>query len=466
MSWLKHLRAGNKLQLIFFLSIPVYLYFFLINELAILSLALPITVIAVLIFFIIPEDGIDYLFIVSLFLGKFLYQDSLRIIGITISDALFPIYLIFNAIQLPMYKTSIHKSLSTINKILFFLAIVGIISLLINLPRIETKQAIFSATFILHLIQLPIVAFFLSLKCQQNPQYLIRIINTIWYSFIFQLLIVFIQILKAGPIGSLRGEFHGTFTHHHCSIALHFLLVIPIAFLKFKSHSIITKIIAIIVLISSILISILSESRSVLVGLVISLILFILMKSKFSIKTLYIWGGASIVMFLTLLLTPLNTIISDTFNSQTGVNGMDLSTYSRLLIWRGGWESFESANILKKLFGQGMGLYYTIQYSFVLWGGTKDATGAHNNPLHVLCELGISGLLLFVSYFFLTLKILFKRRKNSIAHLFFYITIALLASGISQETFWFQSAFGSFWLFYTVVLCIVLQLTEKATQEY
>ena len=97
----------------------------------------------------------------------------------------------------------------------------------------------------------------------------------------------------------------------------------------------------------------------------------------------------------------------------------------------------------------------------MIWGSSKAASGAHNNLLHVLCEIGIFGLIIYILFFYNVLKGLYRYFNNPLSKAYFFLTIALLASGITQETFWFQKAFGSFWLFYMLFLAIILQNNQK-----
>ena len=204
----------------------------------------------------------------------------------------------------------------------------------------------------------------------------------------------------------------------------------------------------------------LSASRSAYFGIFFSLIVFFLFHFRFKMKHfIYLF---LIIVGLTALyfFTPLGANVSLTFQSNQ-TKYLDLSSASRFVIWLGAVKHFISADILTKLFGVGIGCYQTIQYGFVIFGESKAITGAHNNFLHVLSELGLTGLIIYSVLFFQICKILFNRMDDPLAKSFFFLTIALLASSLTQETFWFQKSFGSFWLFYGFFLAIVLQTKQK-----
>jgi O-antigen ligase len=144
-----------------------------------------------------------------------------------------------------------------------------------------------------------------------------------------------------------------------------------------------------------------------------------------------------------------------------------MSSFGRLLIWKGSVEHFLKAPITEKLIGCGPGTFKTIPFSFFVFD-RKGSSGAHNNFLHVLIETGIIGFVLFVYFFSVALYSLFKHSKTDpLAGLFFYGTIALLGSGFSQETFWMQFVFGNLWLFHTVLLGLIVgrPISQGITKE-
>jgi O-antigen ligase len=302
------------------------------------------------------------------------------------------------------------------------------------------------------MIELPIALLLLSVwyRCVTTKLDIIAISAI----FVFQSSLVFYQYLFQGAI--MPG---GTY-HHHGMIGN--VMTISLGWhiaLFFKAKTKTPKILYAVLSLVALLAILFSESRSSLVGIGISALLFIAL--HFRLNKMYIFSLLFSLVFAYLLLqySPLQQTIDRTFNSSPA--GLDPSSLGRILIWKGGWNYFVNAPLLIKLFGHGIGQYITVPYEFWVEMG-RLTSGAHNNLLHVLIETGIVGLIVFIIVFIKILSELWKIREiNLFAKYMFYSTIALLASGLTQETFWFQNSFGSFWLFYICCLSIAFAQNKQ-----
>jgi O-antigen ligase len=201
---------------------------------------------------------------------------------------------------------------------------------------------------------------------------------------------------------------------------------------------------------------IVSATRSALIALPFAGAAWLLMMSrKKPLQTIVIILAAIAGAYLFFHSSPGSRFIESMF--MQGDGSLDESSLSRLFIWEGGIRHFITTGISGKFTGVGIGAYPTIPYPFVLWGGNRFASGGHLNLLHVLLETGVIGLFLFCWLFWVILRSLWRKRTgNSLAFVLFYCTIGLLGSGLFQETFWFQKAFGSMWMFYSLLVSVAL----------
>jgi len=279
--------------------------------------------------------------------------------------------------------------------------------------------------------------------------------------------IVFCAVLQfpSAFFQSLSGtDMTGLLTEHHSYLGT--LLIIPFLLSLYKLISSVKnkgrKMISGCYLVSSMLILYMiygTGSRSALVGLIVSLGLYVisvLFKRDFKMIFLTI-TIIVVVAFVSIRFASLGDVINRSFNNTESVSSIDISSLSRLLIWKYTWLNFCNFSVATKLFGIGIGTFAFLKQHFVIWNGNQSFTGAHMNVLHVLVETGIVGLLCFMMVFGVKIGYLFVYRKLFIAKIALYMTVALLFSGISQETFWFQPAFGTLWLFYVCVIAMIVK---------
>lgn len=427
-------------------------------------LLLPLLIGGVVIIIFLAEI-IPFLLILTNFYGGFIFLKSK--IAVTITDIFFFLVVIAFCGYHLKKKGSISTSLEDISIVgwLFLFFFVSLISLSLNVSNLNSKYILVGIWYLLKLVQLPL-GFFIFSKCCFSSTERENLINLCILLSLLQLPVVLWQLFRASgeSILQYRNEVTGTLTYHHSMLGTFMLIAIALCLYKYtKAYTIVKKILFLILASVFLFIMILSGSRSPLFGLTVSAILFFFCHFRFRyIHFLYVIPFI-LGLLLFFYLTPLGDVIYSTFNAQE-TQLLDLSSFSRFIIWEGALDHFVSANILHKLFGVGIGAYPTIQYDLVIWGYGKTIAGAHNNLLHVLCEIGIVGLFVFIAIFYKILKTLLDAYNDPLSKAYFYLTIALIASSITQETFWFQKAFGSFWLFYTLLLALVLPHNQRIRQ--
>lgn len=465
MRLLASLKISNLLifNILMFLSLSGIVYVFSTGEYYLFLLPLSAGLLLAIIF--IPES-IPYLLLISNFYGTFILEKSY--ITITITDIFFLIVVIAyisSKLFIDARKTD-RADNSKISTILILFLITSIFSLLTNIPFAEDRYLFIAFWYLFKLSQL-LLTFFIFSDCPFTRTQIERLITICLVLSLFQIPVVWYQITNAMGYGAGFSKTHyavsGTLTYHHSMLGT--FILIPLSFSLYRfliSSTLIKKVWYGLIGTLFIGIIVFTGCRSALLGLIISCLLYLVLHVKFQKKYILYVTMFIIASLIIYTVTPLKEIINSTFyshNTQT----LDLSSVSRLFIWKSALNHFFASDILQKLFGVGIGAYSTIQNDFVLWGGLRAASGAHNNFLHVLSEIGIVGFIIFILLFYTILRNLYST-KDQLCRAFFFATIALLASGITQETFWFQRAFGSFWLCYMFFLAIILQRKQRKYQ--
>lgn len=419
-------------------------------------LVIPIVVMCALCFVFIPQS-IIYCFFFSNFSGYFVFQKS--ILGLTLTDIM-SIVVIFAYLNSWTDFKNHSPVLTKMQNILVMFLVSSLLSILVNIPQMEGKFLIISSWYFLKAAELFMV-FFIFSRYTFSPKQTERFITLCLVLSLAQLPIALSQYYIYGSYRAVSG----TLTHHHSMIGTFILIPLCFALYRFfkessKKQKLYNMLFAVIFLV----ILILSGARSAMVGLGASGLLFCI--SHFKFKKVYIISLAGVVVLAVLLylFTPLHIIVDTTFRSQE-TKTLDLSSASRFVIWKGAVDHFFRAGYLYKLFGVGIGAYQRIQYDLAIWDGQRTIAGAHNNILHVVSEVGIVGLGAFLGYFYFILKTLYQLRSNLLCKSFFFLTIALLFSGVAQETLWFQKAFGSFWLFYNFMLIVVINCHHNGNDQ-
>ncbi len=405
---------------------------------------------------------IPFFFLASNFYGGFLLDKGF--IAVTLTDIAFLIVLLGywgGGVNQDGERVFQNVSAQKIQKFLIIFFLCALFSFLFNVVNFEGVFIYFSLWYLIKLCQLFIIFRIFSIQFFSKED-IERVLSLCIILSLFQLPIILIQTRYSNPSSNYdMGGVSGTFTYHPSMIAL--CMIIPMAFSMyrfFSSNRLFYKVLYACAGFISLYILFASASRSAIFGIAISVLFAIVISFRFKTKIILNLSIVAIALVFLYNFLPLKDIVNATLHSQdTGT--LDLSSYSRFYIWYGAYLHFLKVGILQKLFGIGIGTFSSIPYEFVIWGIAKSATGAHNNFLHVLLEIGIVGFISFILLFFFILKELYKYSTNMLCRMFFFLTIALLASGLTQETFWFQKAFGSFWLYYIFLLAIVLQSNNK-----
>ena len=354
------------------------------------------------------------------------------------------------------YKTTITQ------KFIWLLFVLAIISSLLNFQTFSMFDSMRSISYLFHFLELlAIFSLILMKTTYQERDWFIGII--IVFS-LGELLVVGYQYFLGWLHGTYAYKFRdisGLFVHHS---QIGNMMTISISCAMYKMLAAKTVRNKIFYLILSLLFCwaiICSGSRGNLLGVMCAIGIMILTQIKLS-KTFFLFLlGVLLISTGLVLFSPILQLVNITLNSP--VSGVDQSSYNRFFIWKGAWEQFVKAPFITKLFGIGIGNFTNLHYSFLLESGKKATSGAHNNFLHVLTETGIIGASIFIGFFLSIIATLWKKGKeDSLAYCYIWVTIALLISGFSQETFWFQPSFGNFWLYY--MLGLGLALIKKPTQ--
>jgi O-antigen ligase len=337
---------------------------------------------------------------------------------------------------------------------LFF--VVAILSSLINFQTFSMFDTMRSFSYLFHFLELILVFSIILMKTTfRERDWFIGII--IVFS-LGELLVVGYQFFLKWLSGTYTGHFRdisGLFAHHNQVGNMMTISISCVIFRLLAAKSMRNKIVYLMLSLLFCWAIICSGARSNLLGIVSAIGVLILSQIKLS-KTYFIILMSVLLISISLMLfSPIIQLIDITLNSSG--SGVDMSSYNRLFIWKGAWEQFVKAPFITKVFGIGIGNFTNLHYSFLLETGKKATSGAHNNFLHVLTETGIAGFLTFISFFISAIVLLWKKgKKDTFAFCYIWVTLALLMSGSTQETFWFQPSFGNFWLYYMIVLALAL----------
>jgi O-antigen ligase len=417
-------------------------------------LALPIIPVIIFTIFYKPQL-IPMLLTLSFFIGLPIREHER--ISIKFADLIFFLLVcaIFSNRSKEQTEFKVTEPIEKITYIYIAFFISCVISILLNLDIKESVDIATSVWYLISLLEVIVVTLIFS---QNRMSYLKEtLISTFLIAAFFEQILGLLQYYQLGAtsLDNMRGV-QGTFTHHAMLGNMMMIAISLFLYRLLNSTTLKLKAMYLGGLLFSVYIMIISGSRSGLVGLIISLVVFTI--SQFKIKKIYFFYLAVLIVssFIILEFTPLHEIIKNTVKNEH-TRTIDLSSYGRLLIWKGAVYNFVNADVLHKLFGIGFGNYYTITYPFVLFSNAKHAAGAHNVFLHVLTETGIIGFIIFIVLFVTIIVGLIKRAKNDkLSFSMLFATVALLFSGMTQETFWFQAAFGAFWMCYAIFISFCL----------
>lgn len=433
---------------------------FLMGKVALLAYAALGAAIGLIVVILQPHI-VTYFYVLSMFFGITIFvRGSL---SVDVADLLFPLFICVN---LPVQRSALVSSYKKIIVSLLVFVFLMCLPIPINFFAYPLINSISMPWYVYRAIQLPAVIFFLYHFLHANPGRVTNVISLLLLFSLVQIPLVFYQGMFNHTGDVLRSGIHGTFLYHHSLIAMVFFALLPLFIaVAIESKIFKHKLMGMILTLFSFYIIVVSGSRSVLLGLLCGGGLYVLSNVRWNKQSLMVLISIPLLGLFLYFFTPLKEIFQHTFQAK-GTGGIDVSSLSRLVIWQETIKNFLKGTVIDKVIGIGGGLYRTLKYELVIWGGSKSASGAHNNYLHLIIEVGVIGLILFLVHFSILGKFLFNLGKKDLAaKLFFFSMIGFLISGITQETFWFQQAFGSFWVFYLTVFTVIVVRAELSHKE-
>lgn len=415
-------------------------------------LLIPLLFLSVPLFFVYPQISLFMLF-ASFFSGSYIYVE--KYFFISWSHVFFILSMLGFLSKYFFKKTRPDISLSRpLLTFLLLFFIVAVLSFLLNIGN-HTFSALFSLSYLFNFALL-IIAFVL-FSSGALKQYKNSIIVFILLLSFLEIPVVFYQVIALGKnyFASYR-DITGTFGSHHSMLAN--MMTFPLGFSLFKlldkpkfKHFLFFTFLTI----CSLCAIIYSGSRSNIIGITGAILVLALLRLRLKAIYFIYFGSFIFALFLLLKLTPIPHLIASTIHSkETGF--LDISSLWRIFIWKYFWNHYWHSGIFCKLFGVGMANSMTISLP-EFFGNSKLVGGAHNNFLHVLIETGFVGFLFFMAFYVTVLIKLYRQSSyDRLALAYFFITLSLLLSGITQETFWFQPVFGCLWLYHTCLLALIL----------
>lgn len=398
------------------------------------------------------------IFIISLFWGNIYFRNEG--FGVTISDLVF-VLLFIGYLGAGLKHKSARFQIKKTDRALIVsfgvMILAMILSLVINSSVLPDNYIFYGAVKSAYVVQYLLA--FLMVKSLCLPDKGEGILKLIYFLSLIQLPIAFYQLLFSGGVSGteVNRDILGSMSYHHGMLGTFMLIPFFLSIGQAQmAENKIWQIGNIALATIFLLLVILSGTRSALLGLFVTTAIFLALNLKWKRSSLkyviFTMIGAIAVYYL----TPVRLLVQATFHA--GNNIVDSSSWGRLLIWQSAWDFFVNSDLLRKFFGAGFGCFFLIPQKHVVFDGLRHSFGAHNNYLNVLCETGLVGLITFFVFFALSLKVLYKR-KHPLSKSFFYATIAMLFSGLTQETFWVTTAFHNLWLIYMVIFALVLKIS-------
>lgn len=419
----------------------------------------PFLIAAYVCLFLVSAKTCAFLYLISLFIGVKSY--GITTFGnIMLSDLLFPGFLfslfIKNEITQSDIYSPIFASLLIFCSFAIFSGICGI-PFMLDYPGGgqfgEVKTKYIAVLYIFRFIQLPAVYLFVIDEMKRND----FVKNTLLICILFQMFVTFLQIFVFSDSSGdteLNTHISGTLDKHHMFIALYMMTCIPLLLDNAKKSEIIPRTFWAFAAFYAVYVIVVCAARSVLLGLMFSFTCFILFNIRLNKKGISLILISLLICLIVYKFTPLPEVINKTLRTSHSNSGLDMSSFSRLFIWKGALNAFVDSSIIHKIIGNGPGSFAGLDLGLVIWKGTTHSSGAHNNFLHLLVETGIVGLVLFLIHFAIIIFQLLKQ-KTFLPLLFVCTTIGLLVSGLPQETFWMQK---NYWMFYAAILgCVVCE---------
>jgi|GEM_PF-5238667 len=459
-------KINIKLDLLIAVFVVITLFFGVAADAAIMYYVfsfVPIALVFYAICFILNHKITAMFYFVALFVGMVNFSPA-NLVNIMLADLLFPglvLSLLFsNKLTKEDICSPIFISLSVLCGFAILSALFGIFFTPNYFPELlNTNYTI--AFHIYRFLQLPVVYLFVinSMKVSNSVE------KIIIYSVLFQMFLVFLQlfVFQTNSDGRMRAT--GTLFENHMVIGLYIMTFIPLLIVCLRNKKDFrAKVFWLTLAVYSVYIIIAASARSVLLGLTAAVAALVFFNLRFNKKAIGIVVSSVIIAFFVFRFMPVQETIDRTFSGgNANVRSLDVSSYSRLFIWRGSLTVFENSSLFHKITGKGPGTFAGLDLIIMQLDGRRQATAAHNNFLHTLIEIGIIGTILFLAHFVIII-FYFLKKKNFTALVFACVTIGLLVSGFTQESFWVNGG-NHYWMYYITILAIFVSMFESKRKE-
>ena len=408
---------------------------------------------------IIPKPGlIPYLFVASTFTVQGIVESS-HMFSVQIVDVTFLLLVVaFVSNKRVNLRCALREQRALITVLALFL-LWALVGYAVNFYAREPIVNLTSAFFIFNIAQLVVAAVVFS-----QPQWK-EIRGKVVIFFImcvcFEIAVAVAQLVVLGK--SLR-SISGTLGVHHSMLGNVMVLsagVVSCAFFRCRGMKLL-RLFLVFVLFMCFVAVYISASGSNIMGLALAIPVAVILGYRYKNGTLVLLIAGTAAAFAMAWVSPLRGALTNLVMFHGPTNGVNLSTYGRLLIWERVHEHLLYGPWLQKIVGIGAGAFNTLRFSYHLEAGTYT-TGAHNNIMHAFVETGFVGLAIFLAIFFVIIRRLsiMSRGGDNGARCFLLCTAALFFSGLTQETFWFNPSFGRFWLQYLTLYLILFNFNDK-----
>lgn len=266
-------------------------------------------------------------------------------------------------------------------------------------------------------------------------------VKLISLSVIFLSLISFFQLYKAGGVSNLvNGEDDYMFYYQ----------VLPYLFLWLSSIVLVLNVRWQFVVFALFTIFIfLSTKRGPLVSFILGYIAIFLIEGKISFKSFFKYGLIVLLFYIVI-----NYVSADFVNEwleRVNTDETDDISNGRDMIWGMILLDFYNSDFVQQLFGHGHeASHYVTGRNFF------NAIGSHNDFIEVLYNMGVIGLIVFLSMIFMWCKCLYIGIKTKYQYTFIFaylIVCFVLGSYVSSNmTRYATTFFGAFFYYYAGLL--------------
>lgn len=245
------------------------------------------------------------------------------------------------------------------------------------------------------------ILFVYSILAVENKKHFYQLTASLLVGSLIPCLIAFYEFFTASgwwdkTIMAFRAD--GTFSHP-ATLAFYLLCTAPIIYaLMVDKIGKNVKVILAILLISNLFITLITLTRGAWIGLLVMLLVFGLFKSR-----KFLVAIAALIFMVYLFSPAINQRVNDVFNPK-----YNSSLITRLKIIQTTLPAFKNAPI----FGYGFGNFDIIHLKYNTEAKTYESLQAHNDYLRLLIELGIIGLILYLSIFISLFILIYKLYKT------------------------------------------------------